>query len=421
MKDRSFYRAFEDRFRGPRELVVSRLRVYLPFVLPLKTLYEESKIVDLGCGRGEWLELMAEAGFEGQGVDLDDGMLATCLANGLSVAKEDAIKYLQNLQDESIAVVSGFHVIEHIPFDAQRKLVSEAYRVLKPGGLLILETPNPENFLVGTNSFYLDPTHLRPVPPQLLHFLAEYYCFARIKLLRLQESASLSYTENIRVMDMFVGISPDYAVIAQKSAPREQLGLFDAAFDREYGLTMDDLAIRFERKNQEKITYERERWQWLETEWNIAKARIEDLNGQINHWKAVADDSNRELKSVYASRSWRITRPIRSTFCMLLCIRKVLSRIPHIIKSCTEGLLNFVMVRMVRFAIDHPGLKSWAMALVHRIPALDSWLRRFAQSGGCSSECHISSQVPPQLSDLSPQARRIQAALKAAIEKNRRN
>ena len=110
MADNNFYRAFEDRFRGPRELIISRLRVYLPFVLPLKTLYEESKIVDLGCCRGEWLELMAEAGFEGQGVDLDDGMLATCLATGLSVAKEDAIKYLQNLQDESIAVVSGFHI-----------------------------------------------------------------------------------------------------------------------------------------------------------------------------------------------------------------------------------------------------------------------------------------------------------------------
>ena len=91
MKDRSFYRAFEDRFRGPRDLVISRLRVYLPFVLPLKTLHEESKIVDLGCGRGEWLELMVENGFEGQGVDLDEGMIATCLASGLSVVIEEAV------------------------------------------------------------------------------------------------------------------------------------------------------------------------------------------------------------------------------------------------------------------------------------------------------------------------------------------
>ena len=222
-------------------------------------------------------------------------------------------------------------------------------------------------------------------------------------------------------MDIFVGISPDYAVVAQKSAPREQLSLFDAAFNKEYGLTMDDLAMRYERKNQEQIAYERERWQWLEREWNAAKARIEDLNSQINHWKAVADSSNRELQSVYASRSWRITGPMRSAFCMLLRLRKILSRIPHTIKSGTEGLLSFVMVRLIRFAIDHPGLKAWAMVFVRRIPALDSWLRRFAQSGGCSTEYHISSQISSQLSDLSPQARRIHADLKASIEKNRRN
>jgi len=419
--DKNFYSAFEDRFRGPRDLIKSRLRVYLPFVLPLKTLHGECKIVDLGCGRGEWLELMVENGFEAQGVDLDEGMIAACSARGLSVVIEEAVLHLQKHQNESVGVVSGFHIIEHIPFDAQRTLVNEAYRVLKPGGLLILETPNPENLLVGTNSFYLDPTHLRPVPPQLLYFLIEYYGFARIKLLRLPESSALSYTENIRVMDIFVGISPDYAVVAQKSAPREQLSLFDAAFNKEYGLTMDDLAMRYERTNQEQIAYERERWQWLEREWNAAKARIEDLNNQINHWKAVADSSNRELQSVYASRSWRITGPMRSAFCMLLHLRKILSRIPHTIKSGTEGLLSFVMVRLIRFAIDHPGLKAWAMVFVRRIPALDSWLRRFAQSGGCRTEYYISSQISSQLSDLPPQARRIHADLKASIKKNRRN
>jgi len=421
VKDESFYCAFEDRFRGPRELIKSRLRVYLPFVLPLKTIYEERKIVDIGCGRGEWLELMDENGFEAHGVDLDEGMIAACNAKGLSVVKDEAVLHLKKHQDESMAVISGFHIIEHIPFDAQRKLISEAYRVLKPGGLLILETPNPENISVGANSFYLDPTHLRPVSPQLLYFLVEYYGFARIKLLRLQESSSLSHTENVRVMDIFVGISPDYAVVAQKSAQKEQLGLFDAAFNKEYGLTMDDLAMRYERKNQEQIAYERERWQWLESEWNAAKARIEDLNGQINHWKAVADSSNQELQTVYASRSWRITMPLRAAFCKLHRLRKNLSSIPHIIKSGIKGLLVSMMAHVVHFAIAHPALKAWAMVLVRKIPSIETWLRRFTQSWGCGTEYLISSGVPLQHSDLSPQARRIYADLKAAIEMNRRN
>ncbi|MDD1762878.1 MAG: class I SAM-dependent methyltransferase [Methanothrix sp.] len=435
MKNESFYRAFEDRFRGPQELIKSRLRVYLPFIQPLKTIYGECKTVDIGCGRGEWLELMDENGFEAQGVDLDEGMIAACNAKGLSVVKEEAVLHFQKLQDESVAVISGFHIIEHIPFDAQRKLIDEAHRVLKPGGLLILETPNPENLSVGANSFYLDPTHLRPVPPQLLYFLTEYYGFTRIKLLRLQEPSSLTHNENVRVMDIFVGISPDYAVVAQKSAIKEMLSLFDAAFDKEYGLTMDDLAMRYERKNQEnerknqenerknqeQMTYERERWQWLENEWNAAKARIEDLNDQIDHWKAVADSSNQELQSVYTSHSWRITMPLRVAFCALLRLRKNLSRIPHIIKSGAEDLVSFVMVRLIRFAIDHPALKVWAMALVRKIPALETWLHSFAPSVGCGTESLIYSQVPLQPSDLSPQAQRIYADLTAAIEKNRRN
>ena len=414
MKNESFYRDFEDRFRGPRELIKSRLRVYLPFALPLKTIYEEGKIVDLGCGRGEWLELMSENGFMAQGVDLDDGMIAACYANGLRVIKGEAILHLQKLQDESVALVSGFHIIEHISFDALRTLISEAHRVLKPGGLLILETPNPENLLVGTSSFYLDPTHQRPVPPELLYFLTEYYGFARNKILRLQESPSLSYTENVRIMDIFVGISPDYAIVAQKNAPREKLSLFDAAFKKEYGVTMDDLAVRYERKherkNQEQIEYERERWQWLEMEWNTAKARI-----------AVADSSNRELQSVYASRSWRITSPLRVAFSMLLSLHKILLSIPRIITSGIKGLLSSMMIHLICSTREHPALKAWAMVFLRRVPALETWLRRFAPSAGCGTEYQIFSPVHSQLADLSPQARRIHTDLMTAIKKNRRN
>jgi len=249
--DKEFYRAFEDRFRGPRDLIKSRLRVYLPFIAPLKVIHKECKAIDLGCGRGEWLELMAEAGFEAYGVDLDEGMLSACNKALLSVTKEDAVEYLMKLQDESVVIVSGFHIIEHISFADLQKLVTEAFRVLKPGGLLILETPNPENLVVATTSFYLDPTHQRPIPPSLLYFLAEYCGFSRVKLLRLQESASISDSEDIRLMDLFTGVSPDYAVVAQKNAPNGHIRLFDSAFKKEYGLTMDDLALRYEKRNQQ--------------------------------------------------------------------------------------------------------------------------------------------------------------------------
>ena len=182
-----FYRAFEERHRGSRELIKSRLEVYLPFVEPLKTLYKAPEILDLGCGRGEWLELMQHNGFQAKGVDLDEGMLSACRELNLNVCQADALDYLRGLTANRLSVVSAFHVVEHISFEALRQLVDEAYRVLKPGGLLILETPNSENLVVGTSGFYLDPTHQRPLPAQLLAFVVEYAGFARVKTLYLQE------------------------------------------------------------------------------------------------------------------------------------------------------------------------------------------------------------------------------------------
>lgn len=242
----SFYRAFEERYYAPREVITALRKQYLPFVTPLTTIYENAKVFDIGCGRGEWLCLMKEMGFEVLGVDLDAGMLQDCWDRNLPVKKEDAVVYLRTLESESQVVISAFHVVEHISFDDLTAIVVESLRVLKPGGLLIMETPNPENIVVATRNFYLDPTHQRPIPPQLLSFLPEYYGFARVKTLRLQESADLSGNRAPTLLDVLSGVSPDYAVIAQKSAAPEQLKLFEMEFEKDYGLSLEILAQRYE-------------------------------------------------------------------------------------------------------------------------------------------------------------------------------
>jgi SAM-dependent methyltransferase len=243
-----FYRAFEEKHRGSREIVKSRLRVYLPFVEPLQSIYESPKAFDLGCGRGEWLEILTQAGFEGMGVDLDDGMLLACRELGLNVVTGDAITALKQLPDKSQVVVSGFHIAEHIQFSDLQVLVKEAFRVLKPAGLLILETPNPENLIVGTVNFYLDPSHQKPIPPQLLSFLSEYYGFAKVKVIRLQENKELWGKTTISLHDVIGGVSPDYAVVSQKNANEILLSNNNEAFANEYGLTLDSLATRFDQQ-----------------------------------------------------------------------------------------------------------------------------------------------------------------------------
>lgn len=241
-----FYLAFEERYRGSRGLIKERLRVYLPFLTPFLGLYKSVAVADLGCGRGEWLELLQEHGFEPRGVDLDEGMLKSCSELSLPAEKGEAVDFLCSLPSESQSVVSAFHVVEHITFEHLQTLVLEAFRVLKPGGLLILETPNPENILVSTKNFYLDPTHQRPIPPLLLSFLPEYYGFERVKILRLQESAELLEGKTRTLYDVLSGASPDYAVVAQKGAPPEQISPFDPVFQKSYGLTLETLAQQYE-------------------------------------------------------------------------------------------------------------------------------------------------------------------------------
>ncbi|MGS5088186.1 glycosyltransferase [Hydrogenophaga sp. A37] len=252
MTDR-FYVAFEDRYRGSRELIYERLKAYLPFVAPLASAFPGAEVIDLGCGRGEWLQMVRDQGLMPFGVDLDAGMLSRCESMGLPVQQGDALAYLAGLPDNSQAMVSAFHLVEHIPFDALRTLVQESMRVLRPGGLLILETPNPENVVVGTNHFYLDPTHHKPIPHQLLSFLPEHCGFERTKVVRLQESAALAHNLAPGLHDVLVGVSPDYAVVAQKAAPAAILTGFDGAFARHYGLSLDELAVRHDASVREQI------------------------------------------------------------------------------------------------------------------------------------------------------------------------
>ncbi|WKY27017.1 methyltransferase domain-containing protein [Pseudomonas donghuensis] len=250
----SFYRAFEDRYRGSRELIKERLKVYHSFIAPLRTLYSECQALDLGCGRGEWLELLQECGFQAQGVDLDEGMLEVCEELQLPVEQCDALLKLKALPAESLTVVSGFHIAEHIPFASLQTLVDEALRVLKPAGLLILETPNAENLVVGTNNFYLDPTHERPLPHLLLGFLTEYAGFSRSKLLRLQEAPALREATDVDLMQVLGGVSPDYGIVAQKQGTAEQTQLFDNAFLTNYGVALGALAERYERGLKNRFT-----------------------------------------------------------------------------------------------------------------------------------------------------------------------
>ena len=128
-------------------------------------------VLDIGTGRGDFLSLLAAAGVTARGIDANPAAVAEAVEKGLDVVHADAVSHLRSLPDESVGAVSAFHLVEHLDPDVLIRLVDEIVRVLVPGGVLILETPNPTNLVVGAASFYHDPTHRRPITADYLSFL----------------------------------------------------------------------------------------------------------------------------------------------------------------------------------------------------------------------------------------------------------
>lgn len=319
-----FYRALEDRFRGSRETIRERLLVYTPFLEALKAFNNAPTALDIGCGRGEWLEILREQGFAAQGVDLDEPMLAACRERGLDVLCADAIQVLTERPDNSLTLISGFHLVEHLPFEHLQKLMAQAQRVLQPGGLLIVETPNPENTWVSCNTFYLDPTHHTPLPPLLLGFMTEHYGFARHIVMRLQESPQIRALETATLEQVFCSASPDYAVVAQKQAAPAQMHPADAPFGASYGLTPHTLFHRF----QDKIDGHEDQISLLQAENHTLNARLTHI-GQTHsqemhnvHTALLATQhglahTQAALQAIYTSSSWKLTAPLRTLSLMV--------------------------------------------------------------------------------------------------------
>ena len=213
----SFYTAFEEQFRGSAEEVEERLRFYLPFV---KELNPESRIIDLGSGRGDWLKLLTKEGFKPHGVEVNEEMAERSRKQGLEVSNTEMMVYLGQQPDNSLDLVTVFHLIEHFNIGKLIRLLNEIKRTLKPGGLLFLETPSPENLVVGACNFYADPTHYKPIYPQTLMFLLSNKGFVDLNLKFLHpvdQSPFAGKLGSFEQLDTWFYGPRDFSVIARKA------------------------------------------------------------------------------------------------------------------------------------------------------------------------------------------------------------
>lgn len=217
------YFDLENKFRGSREQVKQAQKQYIKFFKDCKN------VIDLGSGRGEFLELLKENGIDAIGIELYDEFVQLCENKELKVIQEDAISYLGHCK--TVDGIFAAQVVEHLPIDSVMELCKLAYEKLTKGGYMILETPNPMSVAIFTHSFYMDPSHNKPVHPLTLKYMAEKAGFRDINILytdnsRLPggipelESKCIDNLERFNqsmkeVSDMLYG-SQDYALIARK-------------------------------------------------------------------------------------------------------------------------------------------------------------------------------------------------------------
>jgi 2-polyprenyl-3-methyl-5-hydroxy-6-metoxy-1,4-benzoquinol methylase len=197
------YLGFEDYFRGSEEAIRDRQRAYLPL------LGGRGRTLDVGCGRGEFLELMRDAGIEAAGIDIDPSMVEHCRRKGLErVHVADAVSHLETLVDHSLEVIFAAQVIEHLPYPELLRLLRFSREKLAPGGLLVLETVNP-HCPQALKQFWIDPTHRHPLFPETVVALCRLTGFAGAYIWHPQGSGD---PDKDRVEQ------PDYAVVAETPA-----------------------------------------------------------------------------------------------------------------------------------------------------------------------------------------------------------
>lgn len=206
------YARFAERFRGSEEFVKAGQRFYVPYFASCKD------VLDIGCGRGEFLELMREAGVSARGIDLSGESVELCRSKGLQAEEADLFAYLAAQPDDSLDGIFCAQVVEHLPPVQLPEMIRLAAQKLRRGGVVVIETPNPECLAVFATHFYLDPTHARPVPHVLLAFYLEECGIGHIEVHRrspaIETMPALAMLPEDFRETFFGGL--DYAIVGRK-------------------------------------------------------------------------------------------------------------------------------------------------------------------------------------------------------------
>lgn len=223
------YFLFEKTYRGEEKEIKKRLEIYLP------VFHNLDNVLDIGCGRGEFLEILKKEGVKTVGIDQNEDMIYTCKEKNLDVKQIDAVTYLESIKDHSLGGIFASHVIEHFNINLLIEFIKLCFCKLRQGGCFVLETPNPLSIIVSSINFHLDISHVKPIHPEALKFLMEANGFVNVQVkylspfpdeMKLQTLTDLRDTlskkslklmnENTQKLNNLLFGYQDYAVICKK-------------------------------------------------------------------------------------------------------------------------------------------------------------------------------------------------------------
>ncbi|MFQ6083576.1 MAG: class I SAM-dependent methyltransferase [Candidatus Aminicenantia bacterium] len=218
------YAGFENRFRGYEEQLIRAQKKYLPYFV------NKENVVDLGCGRGEFLQILRDNNIKSYGVDSNDEMIELCLEKGLKCIKGDILEHLSSLRDESLGGIFSAQVIEHLPPKYLMELINKSFFKLKKGCYIVLETVNPTSIFTLVSTYFLDLSHQKPIHPQTLKFLLEITGFEEVEIqflsplekeklqtLPATDEFSTIINQNIDKLNKLLYAPSDYAAIGKKT------------------------------------------------------------------------------------------------------------------------------------------------------------------------------------------------------------
>ncbi len=418
---------------GLHALLRMRLEQYGPFLTPLRAAYPGAPFLNLGQACEAWQHFMVDAGFKASGMDLTAGKPGDGSEGRttVSVKKADPAEILKRFAENSHGVISVFRDIDALSVERWGSFIREALRVLKPGGLMIIENRNGEALISGEKDL---PSGLRPVSEKLIFSLTDYCGFQRHCVVEFRMTKKMLRETSLSLDDMVCHLNAAKAIIAQKTADETVLKSFDTVFEGGHALPPAFRVERYISELEEKVhdleirnrEAEKRAYDVWQREINAsiqaqeAETRAHDVWLREKKANVRVQEADQMLQAIYVSTSWRMTAPVRWFSSQARLLRQ---DAPARIKVIVKKLIMPLVKRIISFLKLRPGLAGKLLNLSARM-GLDAFLRsRYRNLTGhlvpTADPVHRVAPSGGPLDHLTPRARSIYADLKESVQRNR--